>query len=356
MDSPAIMAAGRNRGRGDGQATIRLLFLTALFEVMSDSDRVVDTLLRDHGFARAQAATPYERAPLHRYVALLEAASERLKRPFLGLEMAAEFGLAELGPFASLFRAAGTLRAALGSFSRFQSRWQTRTLLDMVVDEETTTYSYRIEDPDIWPRRQDAEFSIGGIATLACQLTSPKWAPAEVHFEHSIAGRKDRLTQFFRAPVLGNQVANALVIRNADLDRPYPIAPTAEDVKLRSILETHLLDLLGPDATAERGFVQQAEDLIMRRLGRMHVDCASIAAEFKLSERSFRRRLTEEGTSFRTLLQTARQARARAILEATDLPLSIAAEQLGYSDTATFSRAFKDWTGMSPGQFAKRAP
>ena len=36
------------------------------------------------------------------------------------------------------------------------------------------------------------------------------------------------------------------------------------------------------------------------------------------------------------------------------LPLAVAAEQLGYSDTATFSRAFKDWTGVSPGRYAKK--
>jgi AraC-like DNA-binding protein len=348
--SPERSAAGQGE-----QATIRLLFLTALVNALSATDNRIEPLLRDHGFFTAQMATPFDRAPLHRYVALIEHAADKFGRPFLGLEMGARFGLTELGLFQALLRAAGTVRAALDSLALFQSRLQTKTLLDTMIGVDVTTYSYRIEDPAIWPRRQDAEFTIAGIVTLVRQLTTPKWSPAKVHFEHSVSGREEQLAPFFRAPLRGNQVANQLVIRNDDLDRPFPSAMSLEDGKLRSILECHLLDLMGPGDTVNKGFVAQARDLIARRLGRTHVDCASIAAEFNLSGRSLRRRLMEEGTSFRTLLQDARKARASAMLQASDLPLSAAAEQLGYSDTATFSRAFKDWTGVSPGRYAKKA-
>lgn len=336
------------------QPTIRLLFLTAFVNALSDMDKRIDPLLREFGFFRSQMGTPYERAPLHRYVSLVEHAAEKVGRPFLGLEMGTSFGLTELGPFHTLFRAAGNLRGALETFALFQNRWQTKTLLDRMIGTDTTTYSYRIEDQRIWPRMQDAEFAISGMVTVSRQLTTQKWFPAEVHFEHSIAGREERLAQFFRAPVIGNQVANRLIIRNDDLDRQFSSAIPSEDSKLKTVLECHLLDLLGPASTSSKGFVVQAEEAIARRLGRAHVDCDSVAAELNLSGRSFRRRLKEEGTSFRSLLQRARQARARVMLEASDLPLSVAAEQLGYSDTATFSRAFKDWTGVSPGRYSKK--
>ncbi|MDO7835553.1 AraC family transcriptional regulator ligand-binding domain-containing protein [Sphingobium sp. HBC34] len=354
MDKETVSLPHDGRG-GEEQATIRLLFLNAFFNALPDvADGRMEPLLREHGFFRSQLGTPYERAPLHRYIALVENASEKLNRPFLGLEMGTRFGLPDLGPFHALLRAAGTLRSALESMARFQSRWQTRTMLDMTVDADCTTYSYRIEDPKIWPRRQDAEFAVAGIVTIVRQLTSARWFPVEAHFEHSIVGREERLAQFFRSRVMGSQVANKLVILNKDLDRPFVSAAPQEDSKLKSILECHLLDLMGPESMTMKSFVAQAEDVIMRRLGRTHVDCDSVAAELNLSGRSFRRRLMEEGTSFRNLLQRARQIRARVILEAPDVPLSVAAEQLGYSDTATFSRAFKDWTGVSPGRFARK--
>ncbi|QKS02207.1 AraC family transcriptional regulator [Sphingomonas sp. CL5.1] len=336
------------------QASIRLLFLTALIDALPEAGARIDPLLREHGFSRAQLASPYERAPLHRYVALLEHAALKFDRPYLGLDMGMGFGLAELGPFHALLTAADTLRTALDSLARFQTRWQSRTLLDAEIGPETTIFSYRIEDQRIWPRRQDAEFAIIGMVTLIKQLARNTWFPVEVRFEHSIAGREDRLARCFRAPVAGNHVANQIVVRNDDLDRPLAGAARSEDRKRKDILECHLLDLLRPDQEPAKSLAAQALDLIARRLGRAHVDCDSIAAELNLSGRSLRRRLLEEGTSFRNLLQEARQGRARAMLQASDVPLSVAAERLGYSDSATFSRAFKDWTGVSPGRFARK--
>lgn len=336
------------------QATIRLLFLSALFTALEDVGRRIDPLLRDHGMFHSQQETPYERVPLHRYVALLESAAAKFDRPYLGLAMGSSFGLTELGPFYALLRASGTLRGALDYLALFQSRLQSQTLFESTIDDETTTYSYRIQDAKIWPRVQDAEFAISGYVNLAKQLTSSKWNPVEVHFEHSIAGRQDQLAQHFRCPVHGNQIANGLVLRNADLDMPFASAIPSEDRKLRTILEWHLLDLMGPEATPSDSFVDLTRDVIARWLGRTHVDCASVAAELKLSERSLRRRLTEEGTSFRELLQEARQERAKTMLSKSGISLAVAAEQLGYSDTAAFSRAFKEWTGVSPGRFLRQ--
>jgi len=333
--------------------TIRLLFLKALLDVLADVGKRIDPLLREHGMFRSQLETPYDFVPLHRYVALVEQAAVKFQRPYLGLEMGAIFGLAEMGPFYALLRASGNVRGALNYLVLFQSRLQSRTLFDSRIDPDTTTYTYRIEDEGIWPRTHDSEFAISGYVNLARQLTTPKWSPVAVHFEHSITGREERLAQYFRAPVVGNQLANALVIRNEDLDQAFASAIPSEDLKLRTILEWHLLDLMGPESTPSESFVSLTKDVIARWLGRTHVECATVAAELKLSERSLRRRLTEEGTSFRELLQEARKDRAKTILSKQGISLAVAAEQLGYSDTAAFSRAFKEWTGVSPGRFLR---
>ncbi|HRO20951.1 helix-turn-helix domain-containing protein [Alcaligenes sp. RM2] len=73
-----------------------------------------------------------------------------------------------------------------------------------------------------------------------------------------------------------------------------------------------------------------------------------------MSARSLPRRLMEEGASFHSASQTVRQERAQAMLQSADQPLSVVAEQLGYSDTVTFSRAFKEWTRASPRRFSRR--
>ncbi len=354
MTGTAAHMSSTDAAKG-GFGTIRLLFLTALLDALSDVGKQIDPLLREHGMFRSQLDTPYDVVPLHRYVALVEHAAAKFQRSHLGLDMGTAFGLAELGPLYALLRASGNLRGALDCLVLFQSRLQSRTLFESRVEQDRTTYFYRIEEERVWPRVQDSEFAISGYANIVRQLTSANWAPMEVHFEHSIAGRKERLSQYFRAPVLGNQLANALVINNEDLDKVFPTAVPSEDQKLRTILEWHLLDLMGPESAPSESFVSLTKDIISRWLGRTHIDCATVAAELKLSERSLRRRLTDEGTSFRELLQDARKERAQTILSKPSISLAIAAEQLGYSDTAAFSRAFKEWTGVSPGRFTGKA-
>jgi AraC-like DNA-binding protein len=73
-----------------------------------------------------------------------------------------------------------------------------------------------------------------------------------------------------------------------------------------------------------------------------------------LSERSLRRRLAGESTSYRQILDQVRETLARAYLSDTDLRVEDIAERLGYSDAANFSHAFRRWTGTAPGRYRSR--
>jgi AraC-like DNA-binding protein len=71
----------------------------------------------------------------------------------------------------------------------------------------------------------------------------------------------------------------------------------------------------------------------------------------KLSERTLRRKLREEGTSIRELVAEARQARASELLGSTTASLDAIAYELGFSSVGAFCRAFKRWTGSSPARY-----
>jgi AraC-like DNA-binding protein len=63
------------------------------------------------------------------------------------------------------------------------------------------------------------------------------------------------------------------------------------------------------------------------------------------------RRLKEASQSFRLLKQELRRDAAIEYLEHTSLPLDRIAERLGFSEPSTFHRAFKEWTGVTPGAY-----
>lgn len=76
-----------------------------------------------------------------------------------------------------------------------------------------------------------------------------------------------------------------------------------------------------------------------------------VAEKLHISERSLQRKLTEEGVSFRDLVEDLRFKKALALLKNRSLTLKFIAEHLGYTDVTNFSRAFKRWTGKSPRRY-----
>jgi AraC-like DNA-binding protein len=97
---------------------------------------------------------------------------------------------------------------------------------------------------------------------------------------------------------------------------------------------------------ATRGMARE----VRRALENGGADQSDVAHLLGVSVATLRRRLTLEGTTYRTLHQEVMNARARRrVLMKADL--ADVAEELGFSDRRAFSRAFKDWNGVTPSQY-----
>jgi AraC-like DNA-binding protein len=80
--------------------------------------------------------------------------------------------------------------------------------------------------------------------------------------------------------------------------------------------------------------------------------CASageVAALFSIHSRTLNRRLHESNTSFRELVHEGRYEIARRMLETSSLNVTEVASALGYADASAFTRAFRRWSGTTPG-------
>jgi AraC-like DNA-binding protein len=73
-----------------------------------------------------------------------------------------------------------------------------------------------------------------------------------------------------------------------------------------------------------------------------------LAAALHLSTRTLRRRLAEEGVSYRSLLAQTREQLAADLLRDGALTVEEVAQRLGYAETASFTHAFRRWTGVGP--------
>ncbi|MCG8533844.1 MAG: AraC family transcriptional regulator [Pseudomonadales bacterium] len=78
-----------------------------------------------------------------------------------------------------------------------------------------------------------------------------------------------------------------------------------------------------------------------------------IADQLHMTSRTLRRKLTAEGSQFQNLKDSVRRERAIYWLSQQGISIKETAQKVGYTETASFVRAFKQWTGLSPGQFRK---
>lgn len=98
------------------------------------------------------------------------------------------------------------------------------------------------------------------------------------------------------------------------------------------------------------GLAGQIRDRLLSTPGRL-ADMEVIASELNISSRTLRRRLEEQGSSFRQLQEEVRQALAEELLAIASLSQEEIAERLGYSEVSNFLHAFKRWKGQTPGQY-----
>ena len=76
-----------------------------------------------------------------------------------------------------------------------------------------------------------------------------------------------------------------------------------------------------------------------------------VASRLYLSPQTLRRRLATEGKSYQTVKDNLRRDAAIHLLLRPELTLEDVAQQVGFSETSTFHRAFKKWTGVTPGLY-----
>ncbi|MCP5163068.1 MAG: AraC family transcriptional regulator ligand-binding domain-containing protein [Hahellaceae bacterium] len=80
-------------------------------------------------------------------------------------------------------------------------------------------------------------------------------------------------------------------------------------------------------------------------------DFTKIAARLCVSPRTLRRHLNHEGIHFQALLNAVRKEDALRMLSNTTLEIQQIAQLLGYQEPANFTRAFKQWMGITPVRF-----
>lgn len=327
-------------------ATIRAATLLRFSERLDMSDRQVQSLFRRHGLSVGQIVDPYSVLPLVNYIGFLEEAAALTGDALIGARMGQGYRPADIGPIGILFSISPSLRVAFSRLAKLLPAFQARTSVALLSEGDTMAWVYKINDPHIWPRRQDSEYAISATCAMVRSSCGSNWCPIEVRFEHEPPADpavEQKLRAIFRAPVLFRQPTNALLLDIADIDK----VRHAEDRDLALVLERHITDLLGK--TEEEPSIRSAVLTVLGiHMGHSQIAAPMIAAALGMPVRTLQRRLADEGLSLRMLVREQRTASAQQRLSMGDVSIGQLAETLGYADSTSFSRAFREWTGAAP--------
>ena len=151
---------------------------------------------------------------------------------------------------------------------------------------------------------------------------------------------------YFGAPVEFNAPRNVLILDTFDLDRPF----AGHNPELLAILTPALSNALD-EIDAQSSLPDQVKIVLRRRLASGKPELVDLAEALGLSERTLQRRISDAGTSFRQLLEASRQELGRDMLATGAHGVDEIAYLLGYQDTSSFYRAFREWEGVTPRQW-----
>lgn len=152
----------------------------------------------------------------------------------------------------------------------------------------------------------------------------------------------------FPAPLAFGCTASAVWFEAGWLRSPLQCSEAA----LRAFLANAQANILVP---------QRANDVIstrvrhyLQRTQPAWPDLAATAEALHMSTATLQRRLALEGTSFQALKDALRRDIAILRLNASSMPMAALAQDLGFTDSAAFQRAFKGWTGSAPGAYRRK--
>ena len=208
----------------------------------------------------------------------------------------------------------------------------------------------------IWTCRHQAEPIRRHMVenVLASWLLYARWisdsdsSPREVWFEHALPESVDiaEYQAIFGCPIRFEQSCNALIVPLEYLTVPLRQA----DANLLRTLEEHALTLMAglDDNEPLPQRVKNALRLLLKDgLPRKE----RVAEKFNMTVRTLQRHLQLAGTSYQQILDELRQELAEHYLLRSDLAIQDIASYLGFTESRSFHRSFKSWTGQTPGEF-----
>jgi AraC-like DNA-binding protein len=287
-----------------------------------------------------------ERWPIDDITRLWRVCAELTQDPGFGLKAGSLVGPASFNVVSFIFQSSPTLREAIALVQKFQRLISDGGRFQIVGGDDKSWLIYHPQQGELAFSPHQIEAVLAAVVSFSRWVTDHRFVPARVQFSHSQLGPLAGYQTVFQTGVDFNQAFSGLQLDNALLDRPLPQADTQLAAMHREYAAARLAALSDtPD------FAAQVHHWLGVNLATGVPERSAAAEQFALSDRVFARRLQSQGLSYSEVVDAVRKEAACAAVADTDDTFVDIAQHLGFSEASAFNRAFKRWTGSSPGEW-----
>jgi AraC-like DNA-binding protein len=309
-----------------------------------------ERILERVGLSPDRLRDPESHIPLATQHQLWETAVEECGDRALPLRVAEACTPATFNVLGYACMTAPNVREMLERLSRF---------VGLFLQGETLTLDYpgdnaRLVLHQTTPKRLGRELS--AESTIAKTIVAIRnlvkdgsgWGPSLVTFTHAAPPDITTHEKVFGCPVKFGAPRTEVIIPAPMLEWQFAKA----DPGLSQFFDKHAEEML-----KRMGAMSDATARVRRAVTEaLHAGDASettVSKRLAWSERTLRRRLGEEGTSFRQVLDDVRRELAQGWLTESHMSIGEVAFLLGFSESSNFHRAFKRWTSQTPDEFRR---
>jgi AraC-like DNA-binding protein len=324
--------------------TVSTLLLLQKVEVLAALGLDTTRILGLAGLSRERLTDPHGRLPADANFSFWDATIRVSGDPAIGLKVGARLRTGALGSFEYLLRNSETFEHSLERADRFMRLVDDTARLELRKGEHVAILRiYRAGGYPLPPLDVEVLFS-AAASILGRELPGARLSA--VRFMHAAPADPSVYARHFGCPVAFGADANELQVPAALLQQRAPDA----DPNLGMVLEEYAAHLVTQLPTGD-ALVSAARGRLLEELKVGVPSPASVARALHLSERTLRRRLKAEGTSYQALLEGLREQLGRDYVACTREGFDAVANRLAFRDASTFFRAFKRWTGTTPAQY-----
>jgi AraC-like DNA-binding protein len=308
-----------------------------------------ESLFRRAGLDPAKLKDPDARYPVEGMFRLWRLAAEATGDAYFGLKAAGFWHPTTLNALGYSWMASDSLRDAIARMTRY-GRIAT-TAAEMKLEELDDRFVFRME-PLIAVSNVPYEAVDAVLATFVrmCRMSyGEDFDPLRVVTQRPEFDDPTPYEEYFRAPIEYSAPDNLLYFSKESLEAHLPTA-NPRLARINDQVITEYLARFDKSSTAIR-----VRAKLIDLLSAGNVTQQDVADSLHMSLRTLQRKLAEENTSYKEILDESRRELANQYLRQGCLSVSEVTYLLGFSEPSNFARAFKRWNGCTPSEFRKAA-